>query len=396
MDAKKRKNEFDLLVIGCGFSGGIIAHLAAERLGKRVLVLDRRSHIAGNMYDEPDLETGILVQKYGPHSFHTVNEDIYRLMIEIGEWEPFILRVRAEVQGKLTPSPFNFQTVDDYFPSDRAVQIKTHLANCFAYRPKVTITEMLASGDEVVREYAQFLFREDYRPYTAKQWGIKPEELDISVLQRVPVRLTYDDKYFDDRYQMQPKGGYTAFFKKMLSSPNIEIRLNTDAREHLELCDDGKIRFDGATLDVPVVYTGALDELFGCRLGKLPYRSLSFDYRTLPTSEAQPAPGVAYPKAEGYTRVTEFSKLMTLPPETDKTIVAYEYPERYGSEKGKEPYYPILTEQSKALYAQYQQLAEKYPTLYCCGRLGDFKYYNMDNAILRAVEVFEKLPLQKG
>ena len=384
-------NDYDLLVVGCGFTGGIIAYLAANRLNKKVLIVDKRSHIAGNMYDELDEETGILIQRYGPHSFHTESEEVYRLLCEIGEWEPFILRARVEVQGKNTPSPFNFKTVDDFFSPKEAHKIKTHLANSFSYRPKVTITEMMSSQDPIVREYAQFLYREDYCPYTAKQWGIKPDELDISVLQRVPVRLSYDDRYFDDRFQMQPKGGYTKFFKKMLLSSNIRMELNTDIREHLTLQDNGTILFDDAILKIPMVYTGALDELFECSFGKLPYRSLSFDYQTISVSDFQETPGVAYPFAEKYTRITEFSKLMPLPPKTGKTIIAYEYPVQYGN--GNEPYYPILTQESSKIYEKYCELAEKYPLLYYCGRLGDFKYYNMDNAILRAMEIFEKLPL---
>ena len=386
--------DYDLIVVGSGFTGAVIAHMAAKRLKRRVLILEKRGHIAGNMYDEKDPETGILVQKYGPHSFHTDDPQVFELIREIGEWEPFVLRARAEVLGRLTPSPFNLQTIEDYFHPSKALEIKTHLVNEFSYRPKVTILEMLRSRDTVVREYADFLFGQDYRPYTAKQWGIAPEDLDISVLQRVPVRLSYIDQYFDDRYQMQPKGGYTALFEKLLADEKIEVRLSTDACRHLELKEDGTVRMDGETVNVPIVYSGALDELFQCKYGKLPYRSLFFEYKVMPTSDFQPTPGVAYPLAEGYTRITEFSKLMPLPPETEKTIVAYEYPEKYGSERGKEAYYPILTADSQRLYQRYLGEAGKYPMLYPCGRLGDFKYYNMDQAIKRAVELFEELPLR--
>lgn len=384
---------YDLVIVGCGFSGALIAHLAAKQLKKHVLVLEKRDHIAGNMYDGRDPETGILVQRYGPHSFHTDNDQVFELVHELGEWEPFVLRARAQIQGRLTPSPFNFQTIEDYFPPQKALEIKTHLVQEFSYRPKITILEMLQSGDPVVAKYADFLFCHDYRPYTAKQWGITPEELDISVLQRVPIRLSYIDQYFDDRYQMQPKGGYTVFFEKMLSNKKIDLQLSMDACQHLMLKDDGSILLDGETVNVPVIYTGALDELFRFKYGKLPYRSLSFEYQILPTCDFQPTPGVAYPLAEGYTRITEFSKLMTLPPDTDKTIIAYEYPERYGSGKGKEAYYPILTADSQRLYQCYRDEAKRYPMLYPCGRLGDFKYYNMDQAILRAAELFKSLPL---
>ena len=180
--------EFDYLVIGAGFAGSVVSYLAAKD-GKKSLVLEKRDHIAGNMYDEVDEETGILVQRYGPHSFHTVDEEIYKFVCSIGEWEPYTLRARVEIEGKLTPSPFNFATVDQYFEPDKAMEIKTHLVNEFDYAPKTTIVKLLNSDDPVIKEYAQFLFEKDYKPYTSKQWGIAPEELAISVLERVPVRL---------------------------------------------------------------------------------------------------------------------------------------------------------------------------------------------------------------
>lgn len=391
----KSIDNYDLVVVGCGFTGGLIAHLAAKHHNSRVLILEKRKHIAGNMYDEEDAETGILIQKYGPHSFHTDSKEVFELVRGIGEWEPFVLRARAQIEQKLTPSPFNFKTIEDYFDPETAMTIKTHLAEKFCYRPKVTILEMLNSDDPVIREYAEFLFQKDYRPYTAKQWGIAPEDLDVSVLQRVPVRLSYIDQYFDDRYQMQPQGGYTAFFKKMLDSPNIDICLSTDALERITLCEDKTLMLDGKRICIPLVFTGPLDELFDCKYGRLPYRSLHFSYQTLSTKSFQPTPGVAYPVVEGYTRITEFSKLMTRPPCVDKTIVAYEYPEVYGSERGKEAYYPILTKESQELYNRYLSEARKYPRLYPCGRLGDFKYYNMDQSILRALDIFKKLPLRK-
>jgi len=251
--------------------------------------------------------------------------------------------------------------------------------------------ELLQSNDPLIREYADFLFENDYRPYTVKQWEVKPEDLDISVLSRVPVRFDYIDRYFDDRYQMMPEGGFTAFFEKLLESPLIEVKLNCDALKYLKPdTDTGQMQFDGEELRIPVVYTGAADELFGRRFGKLPYRSLWFEYKTLDTDSFQDAPGVAHPAAEGYTRVTEFTKL---PPQDGrgKTIVAYEYPAAYGGEKGKEPYYPVLTAESADIYKRYAELAGKIKDLHLGGRLADFKYYNMDQAVLRALELYGEI-----
>jgi UDP-galactopyranose mutase len=289
----------------------------------------------------------------------------------------------------MSPSPVNFKTIEMYYAPEKARALQKRLMDCYQYEPKVTILELLRNGDPLIKEYADFLFGEDYRPYTVKQWNVKPEDLDVSVLSRVPVRFDYSDRYFDDRFQMMPEGGFTGFFKKMLSHPLIDIKLNTDAPSLLKIRDNRLYYCDGA-VDIPVIYTGAADELFGRKHGKLPYRSLWFDYKTLDTDDYQPAQGCAYPKAAGYTRVTEFTKL---PPQDGKgkTIVAFEYPTAYGSDKGKEPYYPVLTAESASIYAKYKSEADKISNLYVCGRLGDFKYYNMDQAVLRALEVYGRI-----
>ena len=382
--------DYDILIVGCGFVGSAAAYLAAKG-GKRVLVLERRTHIAGNMYDETDPETGILVQRYGPHSFHTDSERAYDFVTSAGEWYPFTLTARVEMLGKSVPSPFNFTTIETFFEPRKAHAIKKRIIDVYRYAAKTTIVDLLKSDDSLIKEYADFLFENDYRPYTIKQWSIKPEELDISVLSRVPVRFDYIDRYFDDRYQMMPEGGFTVFFEKLLASPLIDVELGCDALLHLAVDKaTGHMIFDGEKINIPVVYTGAADELFGCCYGKLSYRSLWFEYRTYDTDSFQDAPGVAHPAAEGYTRITEFTKL---PPQDGrgKTIAAYEYPEAYGSEKGKEPYYPVLTAESKKMYERYEGLAKTVENLYLGGRLADFKYYNMDQAVLRALDIYEEI-----
>lgn len=379
--------KYDIVIAGCGFAGATIAYMAAKD-GKRVLLADKREHIAGNMYDYVN-EDGILVQKYGPHSFHTDNEDVYSFIKSIGNWYEYILRARVLIDDKYTPSPFNFKTIDQFYHEDKATELKKRLTDYYKGRKKVTVVEMVESEDELIREYADFLFEKDYRPYTSKQWGMKPEEIDISVLKRVPVRLDYTDGYFDDKYQLMPEGGFTAFFENMLSDSNIDIRLNCDILEHIEI-KDNEIYFENEKLDIPFVYTGELDELFKCKYGKLPYRSLYFDIQTHNVDSYQETSGVAYPMAEGYTRITEFKKIPVQNIE-GKTTIAVEYPQKYGSEKGKEPYYPILTEESKNLYERYLGESESIKGLYLCGRLADFKYYNMDDVIRRALEVYKEI-----
>lgn len=384
---------YDIIIAGCGFAGATIAYLAAQD-GKNVLIVEKRNHIAGNMYDYVD-DAGILVQKYGPHTLHTNSEKIYRFLSSIGGWNPYILRARVMIDGQYTPSPFNFKTIDQYFPKEKGSRLKSRLLEYYPGLKSTAIVDLLECEDSSIREYARFLFEKDYRPYTAKQWGIKPEELDISVLKRVPVRLDYTDAYFDDKYQLMPEKSFTAFFEKMLESRNIEVMLNTDALDFAAFKDNGEMEWNGCPLEIPFVYTGPVDELFGLKFGRLPYRSLWFDWQTHDTDSYQETSGVAYPMAEGYTRITEYKKL----PVQDvpgKTTIAVEYPADYGSPKGREPYYPVLTAESQKMYQRYLETARQINRLYLCGRLAEFKYYNMDQVIQRAMCIYEEIKREDG
>lgn len=377
--------KYDIIIVGSGFAGSTIAYKAAK-IGKKVLVLEKREHISGNMYDYTD-ENGILVQKYGPHTFHTNNENVFDFINEIGDWQEYKLRARVYIDGKFTPSPFNFKTIDDFFEASRAEEIKRRLKSKYPHRKSVTIVELLECDDDVIKNYAEFLFEKDYRPYTSKQWGIKPEELDISVLKRVPVRLDYTDGYFDDKYQLMPKTSFYDIFKNMLSSKNIDIVTLCDANEKIKFQED-EIYFENEKLDVPLVYTGPIDELFDFKFGKLPYRSLKFDFQTHNVDSYQETSGVVYPMAKDFTRITEFKKI---PVQNIKGVssIAVEYPVKYAD--GNEPYYPILTNDSILKYNNYLELSKKYGNLYLCGRLADFKYYNMDNVIEKALTVYEEM-----
>lgn len=375
------KLKCDVLVVGCGLTGSVIARHLAEK-GKRVLILERRDHIGGNMFDYKD-EHGFLVQKYGPHAFHTVKKPLYDFIHRYEEWEDFKLTCGAVINGISTPSPFNFRTIDDFFTAERSAEIKTHIKSVFGNRSTATVVEALKCGDPIVQNYARFLFDNDYSLYTAKQWGVSPSEIDVSVLKRVPLRFSYDVGYFDDEFQVMPKHSFTAFFENLLRHANITIRFGVDALEHLKI--NGKqIYFDDAVINIPVFYSGALDELFDYKFEPLPYRSLRFEWKYENKDSVQDMPIVAYPQAEGFTRITEYKKL----PVQDKpgSICAIEYPQKY--EPGKnEPYYPVLTKKSMAQYSEYKKLADSVENLICCGRLGDFKYYNMDQALERALQV---------
>jgi UDP-galactopyranose mutase len=380
---------FDVLVIGCGFCGSVIARRQAEK-GKKTLVLERRSHIAGNMFDEYD-DNNILVNRYGPHTFHTNIAEVYAFITQYGEWDDYVLKCAADLDGILSPVPFNFETIDLLYEKADAAELKRHLRKRYSGRETVTIVELLECEDVLIKKYAEKLFELDYRPYTAKQWGIEPKDISPEVLRRVPVRLSYTNTYFNDEYQCLPKHGYTRFFENLLNHENIHLELNTDAFDFLKAdVDGGQISFDGKRLDIPIVYTGALDELLEYRYGHLPYRSLRFDYQTKNVDSFQDAAVTAYPKAIGYTRIAEYKKL---PPQdvVGVTTVVYEYPLMSNGEAGDEPYYPILTEENVSVYKKYQRDVQRIPNLILCGRLADYRYYDMDAAVKRAFEVENKI-----
>lgn len=382
-------NSIDALIVGCGITGSVIARHLADN-GKKVLILERRDHIGGNMFDYKD-EHGFLVQKYGPHTFHTSKKELYDFMCRYEEWKEYKITCGAYIDGKCTPTPFNFQTIDDFYSADEAEKIKEHIKNVFGNRPTATVVETLKCGDPIVEGYAQFLFDKDYSLYTAKQWGVSPDVIDVSVLKRVPLRFSYDVGYFDDEFQAMPKHSFTRFFENLLDHCNIKVQLGIDALEHIKIRNN-KIYFDNAQLNIPLVYSGALDELFEFQFGKLPYRSLRFEWKYADKDSIQDMPVVAYPQAEGFTRITEFKKL----PEQNLQGSSYavEYPLAYYGDKNAEPYYPVLTDESKQQYAQYLTLADKVDNLICCGRLGDFKYYNMDQALERALQICQTMSLK--
>lgn len=370
----------DCLVIGCGLSGCVIARHLAEQ-GKRVTLWERRDHIGGNMYDYID-DHGFLVQKYGPHTFHTKKKELYDYMCRFEQWEKYQLTCGAVWKGKYTPTPFNFTTIDTFYPEGRARYLKEKLEKAFAGRETATVVEVLEHPDPDIRGYAEYLFQNDYAPYTAKQWGVAPSEIDPSVLKRVPLRFSYDEGYFDDPYQVMPVHSFTTFFEHLLDHPNLQVKLGVEALERLTAWEN-KLLLDGVPLEIPVVYTGAVDELFGGIHGRLPYRSLRFEWKYEDKDHLQDAPVVAYPQAAEYTRITEYKKL----PVQDKpgTSYAVEYPIAYREGERLEPYYPVLTQTSQKQYAGYKALADQIPNLICCGRLADFKYYNMDQALERAL-----------
>ena len=372
-------------IVGSGIVGSVIAHELAER-GGQVEVIERRNHTGGNLYDYTN-EYGIHVHEYGPHIFHTKNHDIWNYVTRFAKWNDYNLVCGAVIDGKCVPTAFDFTSVDVFFPEE-AELMKEHIRMTAGDKKSATVLEMLESEDEYVRKFAQFLYEKDYQPYTAKQWGIPPEQVNKSIFKRVPIMLSYGSKYFDDPYQAMPVNGYMEMIKNLLDHPNIKVKTKTEALTVLSI-ENNDLLINGEKADGTVIYTGAIDELFGCKFGKLPYRSLRFEWKYEDIDSFQDMPVVAYPQAEGYTRITEYKKL----PHQDVkgTTYAVEYPLPYKQGESYEPYYPGLTDDSQVLYDQYRKLADNIQNLICCGRLADVKYYNIDQAIERALDVVKNI-----
>lgn len=382
---------YDLIVVGSGFSGSVIAHMAAEECGWRVLVVERRGHIAGNMFDEVD-ENGVLVQRFGPHVFHTDQDWIYRFICRFSEWRPYSPVSAVEIDGKNVTTPFGFRAIRTLYPAREAEELIAKMRRTYPECESVPVMKLLESPDTEIASFARLLYEKDYRPYAAKQWNLEPYELDPSVLERMPVILSERENYFDIKYVLLPERGFTEFFRSMLSHRNIDVILETDIFELLDFdFAAGQCMYAGEKVTVPIVYTGALERFFESEK-PLPYRSLYYDYRTFEKSSYQPYMCMAHPLRHEYLRTIEYKKMMDEPPK-EKTTVAFEYPVPYekSAERGNEPYYPILTEENIRRNQEYLEALSVFPNLYPCGRLADYKYYDMDDAIVRAFEVFETL-----
>ncbi len=373
----------DVIIVGAGFAGATIANLLASK-GNKVLVIDQREHIGGNAYDY-DSE-GILVHKYGPHIFHTNSKEVFDYLSQFTDWYKYEHKVLGHIKDKLVPIPFNFKSIDVCLP-DKASKLKELLKRDYGEGKKVPIMELLKNDDEDIRYLADYIYENVFKYYTMKQWNMKVEDLDSAVSARVPVNTSYDDRYFNDEYQYMPKNGFTALIEKMLDSENIEVKLETCANDVLKL-DDGKIYFENEEFKGMVYYTGALDALFDYNLGELPYRSLDLILEKL-NGTFQDAATENYPgPKEKFTRITEYKHFMEEEVK-DYTYIHTEYPFPYrrNSEVGNVPYYPIFTSANEALYEEYVKQAKQYPNLVLIGRLAEYKYYNMDAIVLKALEL---------
>ncbi len=363
----------DWLVVGAGFAGSVIAERIATQRGERVLVIDRRPHIAGNAYDHLD-DAGLMIHRYGPHIFHTNSAAIVEYLGRFTEWRPYEHRVLAMVDGMLLPIPINLDTVNRLY----GMGLDSAGMERWLEGVREPVAKIETSEDVVVSTVGRELYEKFFRGYTRKQWGLDPSELAKSVTARIPTRTNRDDRYFTDTYQQMPKAGYTAMFGRMLDHPKIEVRLGVDYRA---LKDRG--------LAARTVYTGPIDEFFDFRLGRLPYRSLRFEHVTEDREWAQPVGTVNYPQTEAYTRITEYKHLTgQVHP---KTSLTYEYPMAEG-----DPYYPVPRPENEALFKRYEALAAATPDVWFVGRLATYRYYNMDQVVGQALATFGRIDESLG
>jgi UDP-galactopyranose mutase len=365
---------YDALIVGAGYAGAIMAEQLASRAEQRVLVIDRRDHIAGNAYDYID-DHGVLVHRYGPHIFHTTSQKVVGYLSRFTEWRPYEHRVLARVDGKLVPMPINRTTINALY--DLELTTDEEVERFLAERAE-PVEHIRTSEDVVVAKVGRELYEKFFRGYTRKQWRRDPSELHASVCARIPIRTNTDDRYFTDPFQKMPADGYTAMIGRILDHELIDVSLETDYEDVKDEIEFGHL-----------VYTGPIDRFFGLRFGPLPYRSLEFELRNEPTPDGGyllPATSVNEPSEDvPYTRTTEF-RWMTGQEHHPSSTVAIEYPRTEG-----DPYYPIPRDDTRELYRRYEALGEELPDVTFVGRLARYQYLNMDQVVGQALSAANKL-----
>lgn len=373
--------KYDYLIVGAGLYGAVAAH-ELKKNGMECLVIDKRKAVAGNIYTE-NIE-GINVHKYGAHIFHTSDKKIWDYVNQFAEFNNFINSPIARFHDELYNLPFNMNTFSKLWgittPEEAAAKIKAQI-DAEGITGEPTNLE-----EQALRLVGRDVYEKLVKEYTEKQWGRSCKELPAFIIKRLPVRLTFDNNYFNDRYQGIPIGGYTAMIEKMLSG--IDVRLNTDYFQlRNQYSESGSCLSDeagyGCGLADKVIYTGMIDEFFGYRLGELEYRSLRFETERLEQENYQGVAVVNYTSHDvGFTRIIEHKHFEF--GKQPMTIITREYPKTW--EKGDEPYYPVNNDINNKLYAEYKQLADQTENVFFGGRLGQYKYYDMDKVIAAALE----------
>ena len=360
--------KFKYVVVGAGLAGITISERIATQLHEKVLVIEKRNHIGGNVYDEYN-EAGILIQKYGPHTFHTNDKEVFDYICQYCKWHEYQHRVLSYVDGNFVPMPISLETINQLYN----INLSEEEMDAFIENRKIKIEEIKTSEDIVLSQAGRDIYEKFFKYFTLKQWGVYPAELDKSVISSIPFRKNRDTRYFTDKYQGNPFGGFTLMCQKMLDHPEIKVLLNTDYKEVVNDIEYEKL-----------IYTGPIDYYFDYRLGKLKWRSIKFIFETYDKNSYQPVASTRWPMDYDYTRITEFKKLTGQ--KHEKTTILKEIPC-----DGEEPFYTFPTEEWKNLAQQYRKLAEQEENVVFLGRLAEYKYYDMDDVVREALNIFEKL-----
>lgn len=363
---------FKYVVVGAGISGLVMAERIANVLGERVLVIDKRNHIGGNCYDYYN-EDGLLIHKYGPHIFHTKDPAVFSYLEHFTSFTCYQHKVLTYVDGNLLPMPICVKTINQLFGEN----LSNREVSAFLDTVREKDREIHTSEDVVLNKAGRVIYEKFFKEYTKKQWDAYPDKLDPSVISRVPIRDTIDDRYFTDPYQGMPKNGYTDMFQRMVDSKNISILLHTDYKA---VIDDIEYEY--------LIYTGPIDYFYDYQFGPLKYRSVRIAFETLDQPSYQEAAVVNFPNDYDFTRITEYKKLTGQV--SSKTVISKEYPTWEG-----EPYYPVPAEEQQALYRKYAGLAEQEKNVFFLGRLAEYRYYNMDAAVASALSLFKSQFLNK-
>ena len=377
---------YDVMIVGAGTAGCVAARRLAEQ-GKKVLIIEKKNHIAGNCYDEKD-EHGVLIHVYGPHIFHTGREHVYEFLSRFTDWYTFRHEVVANVHGQYMPVPFNLHTLKLAYGEEKAQELEEKLVRIYGMGTKVPILDLMNHPDGDLQMIGKFVYDNIYVYYTMKQWGKKPEDIDPAVTARVPVNISYDNCYFGDKYQGVPLHGFTSMFEHMVAHENIQVQLGVEAKDVLAICK-GQVLYQGKTFEGQVIFTGPIDEFFDCKYGRLPYRTLDFQFEYYEQDDFQGHSVVNYTVSEDYTRITEYKYLTG---QTCKgTTISKEYPSAYTGANGQIPYYAIANEENHALYAKYKNEVAAIPNFHLLGRLAEYQYYNIDVMVEKAMELAEQL-----
>jgi len=361
---------YDYLIVGAGLAGCVLAERLATQRNSKVLIVEKRSHVGGNAYDYRDTD-GILLHAYGPHLFHTNDALVFQYLSQFTEWRFYQHKVLANVRGFLYPMPINRNTLIRFL---RKTMFSDNDALQYLSKVQLKFPFLHNSEERVLSQVGRTLYHAFYENYTRKQWMQEAHTLDSGVCGRIPVRIDVDARYFNDTYQVVPKLGYTHMFNRLLEHRNIELALSTNYRSL-----DQAIRFN------KVIYTGPIDEYFDYIHGRLPYRSVIFDHQTYNQEFVQPVAQINHcDNAVPYTRVSEWKHITGQMHE--KTVLTYEYATVLG-----EQYYPIPTSENHTLYTLYKKDANKLRSVYFVGRLAEYRYYNMDQVVARALNLYESI-----